>query len=91
MGEYPLFGLPAILIPYPYAWRYQKVNADYLVTRGAAIRLDDETLSDTLLPAIERLLNDDTQLRALGAAARSLARPDPALTLAQTLQKLAAR
>ena len=46
LGEYPLFGLPSILIPYPYAWRYQKVNADYLVTRGAAIRLDDETLSD---------------------------------------------
>ena len=90
LGEYPLFGLPAILIPYPYAWRYQKVNADYLVTRGAAIRLDDETLSDTLLPAIERLLSDETQLRALSAAARSLARPDPAMKLAQTLQKLAA-
>ena len=41
LGEYPLFGLPSILIPYPYAWRYQKVNADYLATRGAAIRLDD--------------------------------------------------
>jgi UDP-N-acetylglucosamine--N-acetylmuramyl-(pentapeptide) pyrophosphoryl-undecaprenol N-acetylglucosamine transferase len=91
LGEYPLFGLPAILIPYPYAWRYQKVNADYLVTRGAAIRLDDETLSDTLLTTIESLLNDEEQLRSMSTAARSLARPDPALALAQTLQKLAAR
>ncbi|HTP09139.1 MAG TPA: undecaprenyldiphospho-muramoylpentapeptide beta-N-acetylglucosaminyltransferase [Anaerolineae bacterium] len=90
LGEYPLFGLPAILIPYPYAWRYQKVNADYLVTRGAAVRLDDETLSETLLPTIERLLSDETQLRALSAAARSLAQPDPALKLAQTLRTLAA-
>ena len=89
LGEYPLFGLPSILIPYPYAWRYQKVNADYLAARGAAIRLDDETLRDTLLPAIERLLSDETQLRALSAAARSLARPDPALKLAQTLQEMA--
>jgi UDP-N-acetylglucosamine--N-acetylmuramyl-(pentapeptide) pyrophosphoryl-undecaprenol N-acetylglucosamine transferase len=91
LGEYPLFGLPSILIPYPYAWRYQKVNADYLVARGAAIRLDDETLSETLLPAIERVLSDEAQRRALSAAARSLARPDPALTLAQALQVLAGR
>jgi len=91
LGEYPLFGLPAILIPYPYAWRYQKVNADYLVTRGAAIQLDDETLSDTLLSTIEDMLNDETRRRTMSAAARSLVRPDPALALAQTLQKLAAR
>jgi UDP-N-acetylglucosamine--N-acetylmuramyl-(pentapeptide) pyrophosphoryl-undecaprenol N-acetylglucosamine transferase len=90
LGEYPLFGLPSILIPYPYAWRYQKVNADYLVARGAAVRLDDETLSDTLLPAIDSLMSDEAQLRALSAAARLLARPDPALKLAQTLQELAA-
>jgi undecaprenyldiphospho-muramoylpentapeptide beta-N-acetylglucosaminyltransferase len=89
LGEYPLFGLPSILIPYPYAWRYQKVNADYLAARGAALRLDDETLSGTLLPAIDRLMSDEAQLRALSAAARSLARPDPALKLAQTLQEMA--
>ncbi len=88
LGEYPLFALPSILIPYPYAWRYQKVNADFLVTHGAAVRLDDESLSATLLPAIESLLNDEARLRALGAAARALARPDPALLLAQTLQEL---
>jgi UDP-N-acetylglucosamine--N-acetylmuramyl-(pentapeptide) pyrophosphoryl-undecaprenol N-acetylglucosamine transferase len=89
LGEYPLFGLPSILIPYPYAWRYQKVNADYLVVRGAALRLSDETLSETLLPAIERLMNDEAQLQAMSRAARSLARPDPALALAQALRELA--
>ena len=90
LGEYPLFGLPSILIPYPYAWRYQKVNADYLVTSGAALRLDDETLSETLRPTIEQMMSDEARLRALSAAARSLARPDPALKLAQTLQEMAA-
>ncbi len=89
LGEYPLFGLASILIPYPYAWRYQKVNADYLVTRGAALRLDDATLSETLLPTIERVLGDEAQLRALRAAARSLVRPDPAAKLAQIVQELA--
>jgi UDP-N-acetylglucosamine--N-acetylmuramyl-(pentapeptide) pyrophosphoryl-undecaprenol N-acetylglucosamine transferase len=90
LGEYPLFGLPSILIPYPYAWRYQKVNADYLATRGAAIRLDDETLGETLLPTIGRVMSDEAQLRAMGAAARSLARPDSAVKLAQILQGLGA-
>lgn len=90
LGEYPLFGLPSILIPYPHAWRYQKVNADYLATRSAAVRLDDETLNETLLPTIERLMSDEAQLRAMGAAARSLARPDPAMKLANILQELAA-
>ncbi|CAG0935094.1 UDP-N-acetylglucosamine--N-acetylmuramyl-(pentapeptide) pyrophosphoryl-undecaprenol N-acetylglucosamine transferase [Thermoflexales bacterium] len=90
LGEYPLFGLSSILIPYPYAWRYQKVNADYLVAHGAALRLDDETLSETLQPTIERLLSDEVQLSALSHAAQSLRRPDPAVKLAQTVQELAA-
>jgi UDP-N-acetylglucosamine--N-acetylmuramyl-(pentapeptide) pyrophosphoryl-undecaprenol N-acetylglucosamine transferase len=90
LGEYPLFGLPSILVAYPYAWRYQKVNADYLAAHGAAIRLDDETLSETLGPTIERVLNDAAQLQTMSRAARSLMRPDPALKLAQVLQELTA-
>jgi len=89
LGEYPLFGLPSILVAYPYVWRYQKVNADYLAAHGAAIRLDDETLSETLGPTIERVLIDAAQLQTMSRAARSLARPDPALKLAQVLQELA--
>ena len=87
LGEYPLFGLPSILIPYPYAWRYQKVNADYLASRGAAIRLsDDETLSAKLPAEIDRLLQNDAELQAMRVAARSLARPDAAGKLANEIQ-----
>jgi UDP-N-acetylglucosamine--N-acetylmuramyl-(pentapeptide) pyrophosphoryl-undecaprenol N-acetylglucosamine transferase len=89
LGEYPLFGLPSILVPYPHAWRYQRVNAETLVKRGAAIQLDDATLDRTLLPALERLLNDEAQLQAMGAAARALRRSDSAAALAREIEALA--
>ncbi len=44
LGEYPMFGLPSILVPYPYAWKYQKVNADTLASHGAAVVLENEKL-----------------------------------------------
>ena len=86
LGEYPLFGLPSILVPYPYAWRYQKVNAQALVAHGAAVMLEDATLSETLRPTIERVLGDEAQFNAMRAAARSLARPDPARAVAQAVR-----
>ena len=89
LGEYPLFGLPSILIAYPYAWRYQRVNADYLVSRGAAVRLDDSTLQATLLPEIDRLLGDEAALQRMQTAARSLARPDAAARLADVIRSAA--
>ena len=52
LAELPQFGLPAILVPYPYAWRYQKVNADYLCERGAGVRLNDEELSEKLYDTV---------------------------------------
>ncbi|MFK7801154.1 MAG: glycosyltransferase [Anaerolineae bacterium] len=71
MGECPLFGVPAILVPYPYAWRYQKVNADFLVTRGAGVRLDDEKLGSDLLKTIDQLI-EGHQLEEMKKAAKSL-------------------
>ena len=53
LGEFPLFALPAVLVPYPHAWRYQKVNADYLSRRGAAIILEDHRLNEDLIGDIE--------------------------------------
>jgi UDP-N-acetylglucosamine--N-acetylmuramyl-(pentapeptide) pyrophosphoryl-undecaprenol N-acetylglucosamine transferase len=90
LGEGPAFGVPAILVPYPYAWRYQKVNADYLAERGAAVRLDDERMATELLPTIESLLFDEVRLAAMANAARALDVPDAAANLAQLIQTLAA-
>jgi UDP-N-acetylglucosamine--N-acetylmuramyl-(pentapeptide) pyrophosphoryl-undecaprenol N-acetylglucosamine transferase len=89
LGEFPLFGVASILAPYPYAWRYQKVNADYLAARGAALRLNDEDLPGQLLPAIERLMSDDEMRARMGRQARSLAQPEAAKRLAGLLIDLA--
>ena len=88
LGEYPLFGLPAVLVPYPHAWRYQKVNADYLVRHAAAVLLEDEKLSDQLLPTIKDLLNQPQKLAALRGAMQHLSHPDAAALIGRQLLAL---
>ncbi|MCJ7694437.1 MAG: undecaprenyldiphospho-muramoylpentapeptide beta-N-acetylglucosaminyltransferase [Anaerolineaceae bacterium] len=88
LGEYPLFNLPAILVPYPYAWRYQKVNADYLVDHNAAIMLLDEDLNQTLLPTIENIMNEPEELERMKRAMQALAQPDAAIKIAELIHEL---
>jgi UDP-N-acetylglucosamine--N-acetylmuramyl-(pentapeptide) pyrophosphoryl-undecaprenol N-acetylglucosamine transferase len=94
LGELPYFGLPAILVPYPFAWRYQKVNADWLAERGAALVMPDETMKTDLLASIRCLRIDTTRLNSMKAAALALAQPegarspDGAWNLAQELLNL---
>lgn len=91
LGECPAFGLPAILVPYPYAWRYQKVNADYLAERGAAVRLDDAGLATRLGPLVLELVHDKARLEGMAAAARVLDVPDADARLAALLLKMGQR
>ena len=83
LGELPLMGLPAILIPYPYAWRYQKVNARYLVKHGAAKLIKNENLDQQLLPAIQGLFADPLELTSMRSAMSKLATPQAASQLAE--------
>ena len=85
LAELPLFGLPAILTPYPHAWRYQRVNADYLSDRGAALRLNDDQLPTKLLDAVTSLIGDERRLAAMSAKSKALANPDGAGNLARLL------
>lgn len=88
LGESPALGVPAVLVPYPHAWQYQKVNADYLADQGAAIRLDDDRLQDELLDTVMDLLDDDERLDAMAAAAKALDVPDAPGKLAELLTTL---
>jgi len=88
LGEFPFFGLPAILVPYPYAWRYQKVNADYLAERGAAVIVKDEMLKNELLPVIKALLANPSKREAMSKALKSLSHPQAAQIIAEQILQL---
>jgi len=89
LGEYPYFGLPAILVPYPHAWRYQKVNADYLARHSAAVILEDSRLEDDLLDTVKVLLENPGKLQNMRTLMKSLSKPDAAQSIASQLVELA--
>jgi UDP-N-acetylglucosamine--N-acetylmuramyl-(pentapeptide) pyrophosphoryl-undecaprenol N-acetylglucosamine transferase len=89
LGEYPIFELPSILIPYPHAWRYQKTNANYLVDRGAAVLIRDGDLTEKLLSEIQSLVRDREKREEMRVALRKLAQPEAAKTIARQLISMA--
>ena len=89
LGEYPLFGLPAILVPYPYAWRYQKVNAGFLEDRGAAVILPDELLETELLSRVLTLIQNPRTLSRMSQSMASLATPEAAHMIAALIYNMA--
>lgn len=80
VAELALAGLPALLVPYPYAADdHQSANARALAAAGAARVLPARTLTpDDVEQALEDLARHPETLQAMGLAASKLARPDAA-------------
>ncbi|MBI5303110.1 MAG: undecaprenyldiphospho-muramoylpentapeptide beta-N-acetylglucosaminyltransferase [Chloroflexi bacterium] len=91
LGEFPALGLPAILVPGPYAGLHQERNADFLVTRGAARKINDAALKDELLPMLKQLFAVPEKLNAMRDAMHALAQPRAAENLADLLREIAIR
>jgi UDP-N-acetylglucosamine--N-acetylmuramyl-(pentapeptide) pyrophosphoryl-undecaprenol N-acetylglucosamine transferase len=83
LAELTACGRPAILIPYPHAaGNHQVVNAAALVSRGAAMMIEEKHLvPDDLGRLVDSLLADRQQLARMAAAARGQARPGAAARL----------
>lgn len=77
LAEITIAGVPAILVPYPYAaGNHQEFNARALKERGAAVVIEDSALNGELLAnQIKRLLADPARLQQMAAASRELGRP----------------
>ena len=88
LGEYPLFGLPVILVPYPYAWRYQMTNARYLAEKGEAIVIQDGELPNKLLSTFKELIGDRQHLTQMRQSMSKLAQPQAAEAIARLLYNL---
>jgi UDP-N-acetylglucosamine--N-acetylmuramyl-(pentapeptide) pyrophosphoryl-undecaprenol N-acetylglucosamine transferase len=84
-------GLPALLIPYPYATgRHQEANARALQRAGgASVLLDDQLSSETLAERIQSLVDHRERLEAMAARSSAFGRPEAAERLADLVEAVA--
>lgn len=78
IAEITAAGLPALLIPYPYATDdHQKLNADFLVSNNAAIMLEQKDLTiDVMSETLLNLINSRPKLLEMAVSARKLSMND---------------
>jgi UDP-N-acetylglucosamine--N-acetylmuramyl-(pentapeptide) pyrophosphoryl-undecaprenol N-acetylglucosamine transferase len=90
VAELAMAGLPALLVPYPFAADdHQTANARALAEAGAAVVLPSRPLEpDDVARELFRLLEAPESLRAMGEAAGKLARPDAAERVVETCAAL---
>lgn len=90
VAELALSGLPSLLVPYPHAADdHQRANARALADAGAARVLDPSGFDGKqLADALTALCDQPDGLVAMGAAARSLARPDAAAAIVRDARAL---
>jgi UDP-N-acetylglucosamine--N-acetylmuramyl-(pentapeptide) pyrophosphoryl-undecaprenol N-acetylglucosamine transferase len=93
LGEIAAAGRAAILVPFPAAAdQHQLCNAQAFARAGAAVLLEQRTLtSATLAEAITKLLNDGGLRQAMAKAARGFAHPRAAEQIAALILAAASK
>jgi UDP-N-acetylglucosamine--N-acetylmuramyl-(pentapeptide) pyrophosphoryl-undecaprenol N-acetylglucosamine transferase len=92
LAEVTAVGLPAIVVPYPYAVAdHQTSNAAALAEAGAGIMVRDAEFDGRrLVREVDALLGDPARLEQMRHASRGLGRPDAAREVADLLRDVAA-
>ncbi len=85
VAELALAGLPALLVPYPFAADgHQTANAAELVAAGAARMLDENPLGgERVAEVLHEAFEVPEHLSAMGDSAAKLARPDAATQIVE--------
>ncbi len=91
IAELTALGLPAILVPYPYAGAHQVSNTKALVEVGGAIVVDDSDIQDKLKPLLTELSQDLTQLNRMAEKSSSLGKPDATKTVVEACFEVVTR
>ena len=77
--ELALFGLPAVVIPYPHAGAHQAANAKYFESRGAVLYREEADLAPAWLAGqIRTLVQNPNQRKKLSENISELACPNAA-------------
>lgn len=90
LAELQVMALPAILVPYPYAANdHQAENARRIEQAGAAVLIPDGKFqAHTVLPILERFVEEPEQLSRMSERAAGLAKPDAASAVADACREL---
>jgi UDP-N-acetylglucosamine--N-acetylmuramyl-(pentapeptide) pyrophosphoryl-undecaprenol N-acetylglucosamine transferase len=88
LTEISYFGLPTILIPYPFAAEnHQLLNAEMFARHGTAEVLEESRVSgDTLGSLIDHFLNNGARLRPAAEQTRALAPETAANRIAEIIE-----
>lgn len=87
LAELTVRGVPAVLVPYPYAAEgHQEKNARELEEAGAAVVVADDDCARSLIPTVLALMDDPPRLAAMARASAARGRPDAARAVARLLE-----
>ena len=92
LSELAMFGLPSILIPYPYATDdHQQANASIFVRAGAAELINEREIQPEMFTsAVSKLLGNPERRAAMAAAARGLSPESAAANVADVMERAVA-
>jgi len=87
LAEIALFGLPSILVPYPYAaGGHQEANSKAMVEAGAAKMMPDKDLDgEKLAVLIDEIVGNPLLFESMKGNSRALARPHAARKIVDLL------
>jgi UDP-N-acetylglucosamine--N-acetylmuramyl-(pentapeptide) pyrophosphoryl-undecaprenol N-acetylglucosamine transferase len=87
LGELSWFGLPSVLVPFPYAAEdHQRLNAEIFVRSGAArLQAEKGATGESLARLLVSLLESPQILATMSASAKALAPRDAAARVAAVL------